>query len=162
MLVNPAAWRLTPELPTPRSHSVNQENTSPSSHDVVILEVLVSEARSRRMARDHKIWTYRVRHLPPHIDEAGVIQLLQQNFQTETGSPTVCVHSLVRSLTVLDARRSKTATITIVPLPDTLEGNGEWSFETQYGGSEYHVMIDRNFLDFTVLNEVDDDAHTLE
>ncbi|KAL1648461.1 hypothetical protein SLS58_002216 [Diplodia intermedia] len=114
------------------------------------------------MARDQRTLTYRVRQLPPNIDEAGVVQLLQRFLTTEDGTPTIHVFSLARSLVSSEAAHSKDATVTIYPLPLQLRDGQQWSFLTDYENSEFRIVVDLHFLDFTVLNEVEDDKHVLK
>lgn len=115
------------------------------------------------MPRDHKILTYRVRQLPLDIDKAGVISILQEFLVAEGAlSPKVCVYSLARSLSSREVHRTKTATVTIIPLPDRLEGRREWTFAAKYAKLDFSVIVDFHFLDFTVLNDVDDEHHALD
>lgn len=114
------------------------------------------------MSQEHKTWTYRVRQLPLAFGEAEVITTLQQHLQEDTSSPKVRVYSLARDVASLHTSRMKTATVTIDPQPSSLREQTKWSFSTYYKGSEYTIIVDREFLDFTVLNEVSDEEHTLE
>lgn len=114
------------------------------------------------MARDQKTLTYRVRRLPSDIDELGVIELLQQRLTTEDCVPTIHVSSLTRSLDSPETTRAKVATATFSALPSQFQGREEWSLMTLYHDVEYHIIVDRHFLDFTVLSEVPDDEHILE
>ncbi|KAF9639924.1 hypothetical protein BFW01_g11730 [Lasiodiplodia theobromae] len=114
------------------------------------------------MARDRKTLTYRVQRLPLHIDEKGLVEILQENLAKKDDVPAIRVFSLARNLDAPVQARSKVATVTIDPSPQVLEGRQEWFFKTRYDGVEYHIIVDLHFLDFTVLNEVSDEEHAFE
>lgn len=114
------------------------------------------------MPKEQKTLTYRVRQLPLQFGKAEVISTLQRHLQQDTGLPQVLVYSLAQDLASFHTSRTKTATVTIVPLPDHLKTQTRWDFRTNYQGSEHNVVVDREFLDFTVLNEVHEEEHQLE
>lgn len=114
------------------------------------------------MARDQKTLTYRVRRLPSNIEADGVTQILRQLLATEDGVPIIRVFSLARNLDAAEVSRSKVATVTISQLPAHFQGHSEWSFQISFEGDEYCIILDLHFLDFTVLNEVNDDDHVLD
>ncbi|OJD32091.1 kinesin light chain p46822 [Diplodia corticola] len=114
------------------------------------------------MSERSKVLTYRVRQLPLEIDKAGVSTLLQRCLQAGGSLPEVHVYSLARSLASLYTSRTKTATVTIKPLPPHLQGREGWSFWTDYQGARYNIIIDLDFLDFTVLNDVRDEEHAFD
>ncbi|OJD31723.1 small s protein [Diplodia corticola] len=113
------------------------------------------------MPRDQRALTYRVRQLPPDINKASLVHFLLRVLATDDVVPTIEVFSLARSLTSPDAANSKDATIAIYPLPPLLENGKQWSFPAEHGNSQYRIVVDLHFLDFTVLNEVHDDDHVL-
>lgn len=112
------------------------------------------------MERD-KILTFRVRQLPLKIGEAEATKLLQQVLGSEQ-AVTVHVYSLATSLTSLNPSLSQTATITVVPLPSCLKGQREKTFKVQYEETQCDLTVDVHFLDFTVLNKVNEFEHCLE
>lgn len=114
------------------------------------------------MARDQNALTYRVRRLPPEIDKSGVVELLTQSLATEDCVPTIHVYSLCRSLDSPETTSAKEATVTFSALPSQFQGREEWSLTAVYHSVEHHVVVDKQFLDFTVLSEVPDDEHILE
>ncbi|KAF9639078.1 hypothetical protein BFW01_g9975 [Lasiodiplodia theobromae] len=114
------------------------------------------------MARDQNALTYRVRRLPPEIDKPGVVELLTQSLATEDCVPTIHVYSLCRSLDSPETTSAKEATVTFSALPSQLQGREEWSLTAVYHSVEHHVVVDKQFLDFTVLSEVPDDEHILD
>lgn len=114
------------------------------------------------MSQEHKTLTYRVRQLPLQFGKAEVISTLQRHLQQDTDPPEVRVYSLAQDLASFHTSRTKTATVTIIPLPDHLKTQTRWDFRTNYQGSEHSVVVDREFLDFTVLNEVHEGEHILE
>lgn len=114
------------------------------------------------MAGHQKTLTYRVRRLPPDVDKPGVVELLAQSIATEDCTPTIHVSSLCRSLDSPDTTSAKEATVTFSALPIQFQGREEWSLTTVYNNFEHHIVVDKQFLDFTVLSEVPDDEHILE
>lgn len=114
------------------------------------------------MARDQKALTYRVRQLPPSINEAGVVRMLQDLLATEESTPTITVFSLAQSLVAPEETRSKDATVSIHPLPPALKNGQQWLFSALYSNTKYRIIVDLHFLDFTVLNDLSDDEHILE
>lgn len=111
------------------------------------------------MARD-KILTFRVRRLPLQINKAEATRLIQETVGADDA--TVTVESLAVDLALSHTARSKTATVTIVPLPPCLEGEDELSFKASHAGSECIIIFDRRFLGFTVLSDVNPSEHVLE
>lgn len=107
-----------------------------------------------------KILTFRVRRLPLQINKAEATQLIQEIAGADNANVTV--ESLAVDLALSHTTRSKTATVTIVPLPPCLEGEDELSFKASYAGSECIIIFDRRFLGFTVLSNVDPSEHVLE
>lgn len=114
------------------------------------------------MAGDQKTLTYRVRRLPPDIDKSGVVELLTQSLATEDFVPAIHVFSLCRCLDSPEITSAKEATVTFSALPSQFQGREEWSLTTAYHSVEHHIVIDKQFLDFTVLSEVPADEHILE
>lgn len=112
------------------------------------------------MTRD-KVLTFRARQLPQDIDEAEAIQLLLQAFRPKQ-AVAVRIGSLADSLATCDETRSKTATFTVVPLPACPKDQREKHFIVERSGVDCDFIVDKHFLDFTVLNQAHDDDHLLE
>lgn len=116
------------------------------------------------MTQEAKQLTYRVSGLPPRVDEAGVKDILREfldkSKDNEEDYIRIQVLSLAQSLSVATETPTKQATVTIDPSQRLLQS--KLLFSPTYRGTEYSVTIDRDFLGFTVLNDVHDDELLLK
>lgn len=108
--------------------------------------------------------TYRVRQLPAYLRYHRQVANLLAGIVEDLGSPEdIRVFSLATSLNPLEIPPTKVATLMFNVVPPRFDNDhDEWVISGQSIGLLRDIVVDVHFLDFTPLNDVSPDDHTVE
>jgi hypothetical protein len=113
------------------------------------------------MSQIDAVITYRLRRVSPFVKQSQLSTYLTQVATCFTQAGQISVHSFAPTIGDWNRPPYQTATISFERTPEQLkDGREEWSFHVGHG--QPSLLLDKHFLDFTVLNDVHPDEHTFE
>lgn len=110
------------------------------------------------MGRGRNSQVYRVRQLPLHLENRGVIATFLATISPALGAvDNIRVFSLAQ-----EKANSKTATVSFKTLPAIFDNDEQqWTLQAEVLGIR-NIIVDTHFRDFTVLNEPQHHLHTVD
>lgn len=110
------------------------------------------------MGRGRESQVYRVRQLPLHLENRGVVA----NFLA-TISPALGAVDNIRVFSLAQEKANyKTATVSFKTLPAIFDNDEQqWTLHAEVLAIR-NIIVDTHFRDFTVLNEPQHHLHTVE
>lgn len=113
---------------------------------------------------DSKAITFRVRRIPSTIVKSRLSRYLASSFDADANAPPVeiTVRSLAPSPDDWDLKPSQTATIEFSRIPQRLREKQRSQWTISHAITKRQLLIDRDFLGFTPLKNVDSKNHTHE
>ena len=107
--------------------------------------------------------TFRLRRVPAFVDQAGLVQFLLSTVEGIGSPENLRVFSFAPTPGDWSKPSSQTATLQFIEVPARFsrsQGENEWPVAVP--GQKLPLLFDVHFLDFTVLNHVQDEVHDFE